>query len=73
MTNRLMVLRADSHRAGVASGFAISIGLSFAYLILVNFMSVWSKAGTIPAYAASFAPVAIGFIAACITIYKKNA
>jgi lipopolysaccharide export system permease protein len=62
-----------SHRAGVASGFAISIGLSFAYLIIVNFMAVYSRAGAIPAYVASFTPVLLGVAAAAITIYKKNA
>lgn len=61
-----------SHRAGVASGFALSIALSFAYLIIVNFMAVYSKAGQIPAWAASFAPVIVGLVAAVVTIYRKN-
>lgn len=61
-----------SHRAGVASGFALSIALSFAYLIIVNFMAVYSKAGHIPPWAASFTPVVIGLVAAAITIYRKN-
>lgn len=62
-----------NHRAGVATGFALSIALSFAYLMIVNFMAVYSRAGHIPPYVASFAPVALGLIAACVTIYKKNA
>jgi lipopolysaccharide export system permease protein len=62
-----------SHRAGVASGFALSIALSFAYLIIVNFMAVYSRAGQIPPYVASFAPVVLGMVAAAVTIYKKNA
>ena len=62
-----------SHRAGVATGFALSIALSFAYLMIVNFMAVYSRAGHIPPYVASFAPVALGLIAACVTIYRKNA
>ncbi|HRK21283.1 MAG TPA: LptF/LptG family permease [Fimbriimonadaceae bacterium] len=61
-----------SHRAGVASGFALSIALSFAYLIIVNFMAVYSKAGQIPPWLASFTPVVIGLVAAAWTIYKKN-
>lgn len=61
-----------SHRAGVASGFALSIALSFAYLIIVNFMAVYSKAGQIPPWLASFTPVVIGLVAAAVTIYKKN-
>lgn len=62
-----------SHRAGVAIGFALSIAISFAYLTLVNFLAVYSRSGEIPPYVASFAPVALGLIAACVTIYKKNA
>lgn len=62
-----------SHRAGVAIGFALSIALSFAYLTIVNFLAVYSRNGQIPPYVASFAPVALGLIAACVTIYKKNA
>jgi lipopolysaccharide export system permease protein len=61
-----------SHRSGVASGFALSIALSFAYLIVANFMAVYAKAGKIPPYAASFAPVVLGFVAACVLIYRKN-
>lgn len=61
-----------NHRAGVASGFALSIALSFAYLIIVNFMAVYSKAGQIPPWLASFTPVVIGLVGAAVTIYKKN-
>lgn len=61
-----------SHRAGVASGFALSIALSFAYLIIANFMAVYAKAGKVPPYVASFAPVALGLVAACVLIYRKN-
>ncbi len=61
-----------SHRSGVASGFALSIALSFAYLIVANFGAVYAKAGRIPPYAASFAPVVLGFVAACVLIYRKN-
>jgi lipopolysaccharide export system permease protein len=62
-----------SHRAGVATGFALSVALSFGYLMIVNFMAVYSKAGHIPAYVASFTPVALGIVAAAITIFRKNA
>lgn len=61
-----------SHRAGVASGFALSIALSFAYLIIVNFMAVYSKAGQIPPWLASFTPVVIGLVAAAWAIFRKN-
>lgn len=62
----------SSRRSGKGSGFAISIGLTFAYLMLANFMSVYSRGGAIPPFVASFTPLLIGVVVAAITISRKN-
>jgi lipopolysaccharide export system permease protein len=59
-------------RTGMGSGFALSIAMSFGYMLIVNFLAVYAKGGSLPAWVASFTPVAVGFVAACITIAKKN-
>lgn len=59
-------------RAGVAVGFALSVVLTFLYMMLANFMAVYSKGGAIPPWVASFTPLAIGLAAACVAIKKKN-
>jgi lipopolysaccharide export system permease protein len=59
-------------RAGVGTGFALSVVLSFAYLMIANFMAVYAKGGAIPPWVASFTPLLIGAAAAALTIYKRN-
>lgn len=59
-------------RTGVASGFALSVLLTFLYMMLANFMAIYAKSGAIPPWLASFTPLIIGAIAACIAISKKN-
>lgn len=59
-------------RTGVGTGFAVSIVLSFMYLMIVNTLAVYSKSGAIPPWFASFAPVVLGLVAACVAIAKKN-
>lgn len=61
-----------NHRTGMGAGFALSVLLSFAYLTLANFMAVYSRSGLIPPAVASFAPCAIGLVAAAITVWRKN-
>lgn len=61
-----------NQRTGAGAGFAISIGLTFAYLMLANFMAVYSRGGAIPPIVASFTPLIIGIVAAVITIARSN-
>jgi len=59
-------------RTGAASGFATSIGIIAAYVMLANLMSVYAMGGAIPAYVASFTPLVIGLIAAGVIIWRRN-
>lgn len=59
-------------RTGAATGFALSVAIIFAYITLANFMSVIAQGGAIPAYLASFTPLAIGLIAAGVIIWRRN-
>jgi len=59
-------------RTGTASGFALSVVIIFAYMMLSNWMSIYSTGQRIPPYAASFAPIAIGLICAVVLIYRRN-
>lgn len=62
-----------NHRTGTAAGFALAVGIIFGYFTIANFMNVWALNGAIPPYVASFSPVAIGFIASVIIIWRRNA
>ncbi len=66
------VLGIRSHRTGTASGFALAIGIIFSYVTVANFMNVWAQGGVLPPWAASFAPIVIGMVAAVILIRQKN-
>ena len=59
-------------RTGTATGFWLSVLIIFAYMMLANFMAVWAQGGAIPAYLASFTPLAIGLVFAAVTIHRKN-
>lgn len=61
-----------NQRTGIGSGFALSIALTFGYMMLANLMSVYSKGGAISPFVASFTPVALGLIAAAFAIWRKN-
>lgn len=61
-----------SHRQSTASGFALAIAISFAYLFIANWLSVYAQGGAIPAWAASFTPPAIGLVAAIIITIRRN-
>lgn len=61
-----------SHRTGTATGFALSVVIIFAYMMLSNWMSIYSTGQRIPPYAASFAPVGIGLVCAIVLVYKRN-
>jgi len=67
------VLGIRNHRTGTATGFALAIAIIFGYLTLINVMNVWAQGGFIPAYAASFAPITVGFIASWIIMWRRNA
>jgi len=61
-----------NQRTGMGSGFALAIGLSFLYMMLANFMAVYSRGGQLPPIVASFTPLVLGMIAAAVTISRKN-
>lgn len=62
-----------NHRTGTAAGFALAVAIIFGYFTIANFMNVWALNGTIPPYVASFTPIAIGFIASVVIIWRRNA
>ncbi len=59
-------------RTGVGTGFAMSVLLSFGYMMLANFMAVYAKSGAVPGWLASFAPVMVGAVAAAVVIARRN-
>lgn len=59
-------------RTGAATGFAVSIAIIFAYITIANLMNVYAMGGLIPAYAASFTPLAIGLACAGVIIWRRN-
>lgn len=61
-----------SARTGTATGFALAIAIIFAYFMVTNFMSVWAIGGIIPAWLASFAPIALGLVATGVVVTRKN-
>lgn len=61
-----------SHRAGTATGFALAIGIMFAFMTLSNFMNVWAMGGVIPPYIAAFTPIVLGIGAALIIMWRRN-
>jgi lipopolysaccharide export system permease protein len=66
------VLGIRNHRTGTATGFALAVAIIFGYDLLANFMNVWAMGGFIPAWAASFAPLAIGVVASGVIIWRRN-
>jgi lipopolysaccharide export system permease protein len=61
-----------SHRAGTGTGFALSIGIMFAYQVISNFGATWAMGGAIPPALAAFVPLILGLIAAGIIMWKRN-
>jgi lipopolysaccharide export system permease protein len=61
-----------SHRAGTATGFALAIGIMFAFMTLSNFMNVWAMGGVIPPYVAAFTPIVLGVGAALVIMWRRN-
>jgi lipopolysaccharide export system permease protein len=67
------VLGIRNHRTGTAAGFALAVAIIFGYVTLGNFMNVGAQEGLMPPWLASFAPVALGFVASVIIMSKRNA
>ena len=61
-----------NHRAGTATGFALSVVIIFGYMMLSNAMSIMAQGGRIPAYMASFTPIVIGLAVAIVLIQRRN-
>jgi lipopolysaccharide export system permease protein len=61
-----------SHRAGTATGFALAVGIMFAYMTLANFLNVWAMGGVIPPIVASFTPIILGLAAAVVIMWRRN-
>ena len=66
------VLGIRNQRTSAASGFAMAIGIIFAYFSLINFLNVWALSGVLPAWAASFAPIFIGVFATGVIMWRRN-
>ncbi|MBX3111093.1 MAG: LptF/LptG family permease [Fimbriimonadaceae bacterium] len=60
------------HRAGAATGFALSVVIIFGYFMLTNVLAVMSKGGIVPPWAASFVPVVVGVASAAYLIRRRN-
>jgi lipopolysaccharide export system permease protein len=61
-----------SHRAGTSAGFALAVGIMFAYMMISNLMNTWAMGGAIPSYLAAFTPVLIGFVGAIVIMWRRN-
>jgi lipopolysaccharide export system permease protein len=61
-----------SHRAGTATGFALSVVIIFCYMMLANAMSIMAQGGRIPAAMASFTPIVVGLAVAIVLIHRRN-
>ena len=61
-----------NHRAGTATGFALSVVIIFGYMMLANAMSIMAQGGRIPAFVASFTPIVIGLVVAMVFIQLRN-
>ena len=61
-----------NHRAGTATGFALSVVIIFGYMMLANAMSIMAQGGRIPAYMASFTPILVGLCVAVVFIRRRN-
>ena len=66
------VLGIRSQRTSAASGFAMAIAIIFGYFTLTNFMNVWAQNGVMPAWMASFSPIAIGIVATGVIMWRRN-
>lgn len=66
------VLGIRSSRTSAASGFALAIAIIFGYFTLANFMNVWAINGILPAWVASFAPIAIGLVCSGVIMWRRN-
>jgi lipopolysaccharide export system permease protein len=67
------VLGIRNQRTSTASGFAMAIAIIFGYFTLANFMNVWALDGALPAWMASFSPILIGAVSACVIMWRRNA
>lgn len=61
-----------NHRAGTATGFALSVVIIFGYMMLANAMSIMAQGGRVPAYVASFTPIVIGLVVAIVLVHRRN-
>ena len=61
-----------SHRAGTATGFALSVVIIFGYMMLANAMSIMAQGGALPPFVASFTPIVIGLVVAVVLINRRN-
>ena len=67
------VLGIQNRRSSSASGFALAVGIIFAYIMLANFTNVWARSGFLPPWVSSFIPICIGAVACGVIIYRRNA
>lgn len=61
-----------NHRAGTATGFALSVVIIFAYMMLTRITAIWALGDKLHPAMASFAPLIVGLLGAIVLIRKKN-
>jgi lipopolysaccharide export system permease protein len=61
-----------SGRQSSTAGFALAVGIIFAYVELANFLNIYAKGGVIPAWLASFTPLIIGLVASIAIMWRRN-
>jgi lipopolysaccharide export system permease protein len=66
------VLGIRSHRAGTSAGFAMAIGISFAYMVVAQFLNTWAMGGVLPPAVAAFTPTVLGLSAALMVMWRRN-
>ncbi|MBS1723967.1 MAG: LptF/LptG family permease [Armatimonadetes bacterium] len=61
-----------SHRVPASAGFWQAVIIILAYFFMANVMSILARGGRIPAFVASFLPIAIGLAVAGFLIHRRN-
>jgi len=59
-------------RTSSATGFAMAVGIIFAYDMLANMLNTFAEGGVIPPYVASFTPLVVGALCALVIMKRRN-
>lgn len=61
-----------SHRVSASAGFWQAVIIIFAYMLLANVMSIAAQGGRVPAFLASFLPIAIGLVVGGVLVRTRD-